>query len=192
MRPWRLRSRQLSPGWLGAARTKPAAASAWAVSAWLSIPPPVPCEMTTSGRAAPAAGGDQIPTSIDGPDGSGTVRRWKLTSARASEALSSRTKPASRRWIYVRVHTARGSSMVLATFAQAIAALGGSPGLRVHRLWWVAEAAVAGVAADGRNLRLVLTNGLAAPVARASVAAVRQAVWLERRPAASASDSVIA
>ncbi|CAN7222867.1 LytTR family DNA-binding domain-containing protein [Phenylobacterium sp. LjRoot219] len=93
---------------------------------------------------------------------------------------------------YVRVHTARGSSLVLATFAQGVAALGGAPGLRVHRSWWVAEKAVAGVVADGRNLRLVLTNGLSAPVARSSVAAVRQAGWLERGPAASASDSVIA
>jgi hypothetical protein len=81
---------------------------------------------------------------------------------------------------YVRVHTRAGSRLVLATMAQAITALGSRPGLRVHRSWWVAEDAVAGAVAEGRNLRLALVNGLSAPVARASVVAVRAAGWLER------------
>jgi DNA-binding LytR/AlgR family response regulator len=84
---------------------------------------------------------------------------------------------------YVRVHTARGSRLVLATLAQAIAALKGAPGLQVHRSWWVAEKAVSGAVADGRNIRLQLVNGLTAPVARSSVAAVRAAGWLERNRA---------
>lgn len=79
---------------------------------------------------------------------------------------------------YVRIHTAAGSRLVLATMAQAVTALGRTPGLRVHRSWWVADKAVAAAAADGRNLRLTLTNGLSAPVARSSVAAVREAGWL--------------
>lgn len=81
---------------------------------------------------------------------------------------------------YVRVHTASGSRLVLATMSQAVAALGRAPGLRVHRSWWVADAAVAGVLAEGRNLRLALINGVTAPVARSRVAAVRQAGWLNR------------
>ena len=81
---------------------------------------------------------------------------------------------------YVRVHTASGSRLVLATLAQATAALKGAAGLQVHRSWWVAEKAVARAVADGRNLRLELTNGVTAPVARTSVAAVRAAGWLER------------
>jgi len=84
---------------------------------------------------------------------------------------------------YVRVHTRGGSRLVLATLAQAVEALGRTPGLQVHRSWWVAEKAVAGAEAEGRNLRLVLVNGLKAPVARSSVAAVRAAGWLERRAA---------
>lgn len=79
---------------------------------------------------------------------------------------------------YVRVHTATGSNLVLATLAQAIAALGGAPGLQTHRSWWVAEKAVAGAVTEGRNVRLRLTNGGAAPVARTSVATVRAAGWL--------------
>jgi hypothetical protein len=81
---------------------------------------------------------------------------------------------------YVRVHTAGGSRLVLATLAQAIAALKGAAGLQVHRSWWVAEKAVACAEADGRNLRLRLVNGITAPVARSSVAAVRAAGWLDR------------
>ena len=63
---------------------------------------------------------------------------------------------------------------------QAIAALGRTPGLRVHRSCWVAEKAVVGMRADGRNLRLSLANGLTAPVARSCVGAVREAGWLAR------------
>lgn len=81
---------------------------------------------------------------------------------------------------YVRVHTASGSRLVLATLAQAVAALKGAPGLQTHRSWWVAEAAVAEPLADGRNLRLRLVNGVIAPVARSAVAGVRAAGWLDR------------
>jgi hypothetical protein len=81
---------------------------------------------------------------------------------------------------YVRVHTAAGSRLVLATMGQAMAALGGAAGLQTHRSWWVADRAVSGAVADGRNLRLTLSNGLSVPVARSAVAAVRAAGWLER------------
>ncbi len=81
---------------------------------------------------------------------------------------------------YVRVHTARGAHLVLATFGQAIAALAGTPGLRAHRSWWVADQAVVGVEWHGRNLRLRLVNGLAVPVARSAVAEARARGWLER------------
>ena len=81
---------------------------------------------------------------------------------------------------YVRVRTARGSHLVLATFGQAMEAVG-MPGLRVHRSWWVADSAVARGELDGRNLRLVLTDGSVAPVARSSVAEVRARGWLAGR-----------
>ena len=93
---------------------------------------------------------------------------------------------------YVRVHTAGGSRLVLATLAQGIGALGRSAGLRVHRSWWVAEKAVAGAVSEGRNLRLILTNGLSAPVARSSVPAVREAGWLDRRSGPANPDGVLA
>jgi hypothetical protein len=79
---------------------------------------------------------------------------------------------------YVRVHTAGGSRLVLATLKQAVAALDGAEGQQVHRSWWVARKAVAGVEQHGRNLRLRLVNGLTAPVARSAVAPLRAAGWI--------------
>jgi hypothetical protein len=119
-------------------------------------------------------------------------RRWSPAAERRPQAAAPGLLGASPAQVlclqmedhYVRVHTAAGSRLVLATLSQAVEALGRTRGLRVHRSWWVAEQAVAGAVADGRNLRLVLVNGLNAPVARSSVAAVREAGWLEPKPSA--------
>ncbi len=83
---------------------------------------------------------------------------------------------------YVRVHTLNGSRLVAGPFERVIAGLG-QEGMRVHRSWWVARAAVTGVVVDGRNLRLSLRGDLFAPVSRASVAKLRQAGWLAPEPA---------
>jgi hypothetical protein len=80
---------------------------------------------------------------------------------------------------YVRVHTAEGSVLVLIPLKQAIAELDGVEGVRVHRSWWVARRAVAGVTADSRNVKLKLTNGIEAPVARANVARLRALGWID-------------
>ncbi|MFT4251060.1 MAG: LytTR family transcriptional regulator DNA-binding domain-containing protein, partial [Caulobacter sp.] len=57
--------------------------------------------------------------------------------------------------------------------------------LQVHRSWWVARRAVARVERDGRNLRLRLVDGEAAPIARAAVARLRAAGWLADEEAAA-------
>ncbi|MDE1148145.1 MAG: LytTR family DNA-binding domain-containing protein [Azospirillaceae bacterium] len=88
---------------------------------------------------------------------------------------------------YVRAHTPLGSALVLIPLHQAVAELDDVPGMRVHRSWWVARAAVAGLVRDGRNLRLRLVTGLEAPVARTSVAAVRAAGWLDDQRAGIAN-----
>jgi hypothetical protein len=80
---------------------------------------------------------------------------------------------------YVRAHTARGSDLILTPLKDAIAELGATEGLQVHRSWWVARAAVAEPVTSGRNLSLRLTNGLEVPVSRASVAKLRAAGWLD-------------
>lgn len=85
---------------------------------------------------------------------------------------------------YVRVHTLAGSRLVAGPFERVIAGLGDQEGMRVHRSWWVARAAVVGAVADGRNLRLELSGGLSAPISRASVARLREAGWLSPERAA--------
>lgn len=78
---------------------------------------------------------------------------------------------------YLRVFTATGDALVLMRMTDAVAELGGVPGLQVHRSWWVAEAALESVAREARRLELRLKNGLKVPVARDRVAALRRAGW---------------
>ncbi|MBB5746851.1 LytTR family DNA-binding domain-containing protein [Brevundimonas variabilis] len=80
---------------------------------------------------------------------------------------------------YVRVHTPDGSRLVLMPLSQAVTEVAGIEGLRIHRSWWVARSAVAAVRSEGRNFRLVLTNGIEAPVARSAVSTLRAAGWLD-------------
>ncbi|MFZ4072446.1 MAG: LytTR family DNA-binding domain-containing protein [Caulobacterales bacterium] len=79
---------------------------------------------------------------------------------------------------YVRVHRANASTLELASMRAAIVALGAREGLQTHRSWWVARDAVAGIQEDGRAATIRLTNGLTAPVARNTIAALRAAGWL--------------
>ena len=74
---------------------------------------------------------------------------------------------------------ARGSDLVLTPLKDAIAELGATEGLQVHRSWWVARDRGRRAGDPGRNLALRLTNGLEVPVSRASVAKLRAAGWLE-------------
>lgn len=76
---------------------------------------------------------------------------------------------------YVRIHTDRGSAMVLMRMGDAVAALG-ERGLRVHRSWWVAHAAVKAGSRAGRTLRIELHNGLMVPVSKPYAEAVREAL----------------
>ncbi len=79
---------------------------------------------------------------------------------------------------YVRAHTSLGSELVLLRMRDAVAELEGLDGAQVHRSWWVARGAVEDVKREGRNLRLVLENGLEAPVSRANVQPLKDAGWL--------------
>jgi hypothetical protein len=79
---------------------------------------------------------------------------------------------------YVRVHTPRGSALVLMSLGQAMAGMDDVEGLQTHRSWWVARGAVEGLVEDGRNLRLRLVGGLEAPVSRARIGALRAQGWL--------------
>ncbi len=79
---------------------------------------------------------------------------------------------------YVRAHTALGSELVLMRMRDAVAELDGIAGEQVHRSWWVARGAVADVKRDGRNVRLVLDNGIEAPVSRANLSLLKDRGWI--------------
>jgi len=81
---------------------------------------------------------------------------------------------------YVRAHMPAGSTLILMRMRDAVAELAGIDGAQVHRSWWVARAHVTGTQRDGRNVRLLLTGGIAAPVARRHVEALQAAGWLMR------------
>jgi DNA-binding LytR/AlgR family response regulator len=74
---------------------------------------------------------------------------------------------------YLRVHAAGGSALILMRMADAVALLDPRLGAQVHRRWWVAEAAVAGMRTDGQKLSLCLTNETLVPVGRTFSAAAR-------------------
>lgn len=78
---------------------------------------------------------------------------------------------------YVRVHTAHGSALLLMRMRDAVLELDDLPGALVHRSWWVARDAVQGARREGRNVRLQLTGGIEAPVARAQAAGLEAEGW---------------
>ncbi len=67
---------------------------------------------------------------------------------------------------YVRVHTDRGSALVLLRLSDAIAAATPTPGRQVHRSWWVADDAIEQFERVGRAGQIRLSNGLTAPVSQ--------------------------
>jgi DNA-binding LytR/AlgR family response regulator len=74
---------------------------------------------------------------------------------------------------YLRVHAPGGSALILMRMADAVALLDPRLGAQVHRRWWVAEAAVAGVRTEGQKLSLCLTDQTLVPVGRTFSAAAK-------------------
>jgi LytTr DNA-binding domain len=74
---------------------------------------------------------------------------------------------------YLRVHAAGGSALILMRMADAVALLDQQLGMQVHRRWWVAEAAVAGVRTEGQKLSLCLIDNTEVPVGRTFSTTVR-------------------
>lgn len=79
---------------------------------------------------------------------------------------------------YVRVIGEHSEELILMRMRDAIDRLGNADGLRVHRSWWVARAAVASTRRDGRTAVLTLTGGHEVPVARDMMPDLRAAGWL--------------
>ena len=74
---------------------------------------------------------------------------------------------------YLRVHALGGSALVLMRMADAVALLDPQLGAQVHRRWWVAEEAVAGLRTEGQRLFVCLTDNSLVPVGRTFASAVR-------------------
>lgn len=82
---------------------------------------------------------------------------------------------------YIRCHRQGGSILVHGTLRDAMARQSSCDGLQVHRSWWVARRALKRWEGTPRALRLHLTNGIVVPVARAQVARLREAGWLDTK-----------
>ncbi|MEI9964342.1 MAG: LytTR family DNA-binding domain-containing protein [Caulobacteraceae bacterium] len=78
---------------------------------------------------------------------------------------------------YLRVHTSKGSDLILMRLSDAVAELEGLEGAQTHRSWWVARSAVEDIRrADGRAT-LMLKGGTEAPVSRTHARRLRAAGW---------------
>jgi DNA-binding LytR/AlgR family response regulator len=78
---------------------------------------------------------------------------------------------------YLRLHTSKGSDLILMRLSDAMAELEGLEGAQTHRSWWVARPAVTGARrADGRAT-LTLKGGIEAPVSRSYAPALRAEGW---------------
>jgi DNA-binding LytR/AlgR family response regulator len=67
---------------------------------------------------------------------------------------------------YLRVATRDGEALVHMRFADAVAALEGSDGTRVHRSWWVARSAIDAMKFTSGRGELTLIDGTVVPVSR--------------------------
>jgi DNA-binding LytR/AlgR family response regulator len=78
---------------------------------------------------------------------------------------------------YLRVYTRLGDALVLYRLGDAIAELerAGVDGLRTHRSFWVARAAVTSIIIEDRSLALRTFSGLVVPVSQTYKESVRRA-----------------
>ena len=128
-------------------------------------------------------------TAITGPTASGAEALGRAPALGASEAipaafpsaLLSRLPPGIGTDIialetedhYLRVHALGGSALILMRMADAVTLLDPQLGAQVHRRWWVAQGAVAGVRTEGQKFSLRLIDQSLVPVGRTFSAATR-------------------
>ena len=78
---------------------------------------------------------------------------------------------------YLRIHTDRGSDLILMRLSDALEELEGLEGAQTHRSWWVARDAVRDISRGDGRASLTLDGGLTAPVSRRYAKALRDAGW---------------
>ena len=127
--------------------------------------------------AAPATGRAEAPgraPALPGPASEAIPAAFpsallsKLPAAIGSDIIALETEDH-----YLRVHAAGGSALILMRMADAVALLDPQLGAQVHRRWWVAKAAVAGLRTDGQKLSVRLIDDRLVPVGRTFAAAAR-------------------
>ncbi len=79
---------------------------------------------------------------------------------------------------YLRLHTSKGSDLILMRLSDAIVELEGVEGAQTHRSWWVAKAGVADIRRSDGRATLVLKDGAEAPVSRTQVKLLRELGWI--------------
>ncbi|MBX9616992.1 MAG: LytTR family transcriptional regulator DNA-binding domain-containing protein [Caulobacteraceae bacterium] len=78
---------------------------------------------------------------------------------------------------YLRIHTDRGSDLILMRLSDALDELEGLEGAQTHRSWWVARDAVRDVARGDGRATLTLEGDITVPVSRRYARALREAGW---------------
>lgn len=78
---------------------------------------------------------------------------------------------------YLRLHTSRGTDLILMRLGDALGELEGIEGAQTHRSWWVARSAVEKSRREGDRVVLELKGGAEAPVSRPNVRPLREAGW---------------
>jgi hypothetical protein len=76
---------------------------------------------------------------------------------------------------YLRIHTDKGSPLILMRISDAVKELEQANGLKVHRSWWVAKDGIQDTQKTKGRRSLLLKNGEIAPVSRAHVPALKSA-----------------
>lgn len=78
---------------------------------------------------------------------------------------------------YLRIHTDRGSDLILMRLTDALDELEGLEGAQTHRSWWVARSAVRSVSRGNGRATLTLDGDVVVPVSRRFAKALRDAGW---------------
>jgi DNA-binding LytR/AlgR family response regulator len=78
---------------------------------------------------------------------------------------------------YLRIHTDRGSDLILMRLSDAVGELEGLEGAQTHRSWWVAKDAVIGAERGDGRATLTLKGAIQAPVSRTYARALRREGW---------------
>ena len=78
---------------------------------------------------------------------------------------------------YLRLHTDRGSDLILMRLSDALTELEGLEGAQTHRSWWVARDAVRAISRGEGRATFTLDGGVEVPVSRRYARSLRDAGW---------------